>query len=646
MSNFQNLFGLEDGSFDTFTLTSGAAEGYLLECVDSLGTGKWSSLTDVAVASIEGTANQVIVNGTVGIEQKGAILLSLPQDISTTSSPVFSEITGELLTGVQPGITSLPSLLSIQGYLINAGSWPYLSSLNQNLSTFSDVSFNNLSCGQLNSTNISAAGAISINQAYVPGGVNYMNFRNGGIGRWIQGMINAEVGGSSGSDFNIWSLSDSNTLSSALTITRSNQAVTIPGPLNATLATASQPNITSLGGVSGVTLGGALTGPSCNFSGNVSGLTGGFTNSVTTKNVNATVAITGGALSATTASLTGALTMNTNNISGVATLSANALIGGILSATSGSFTGNVNMNFNNISSANNVSCITLSGVNIAGTNCNVTTVNAGSPAASDGAINSNSAGVYSYNTATRYIRFNTNGSANDLMSAGAPMVINFSDNGNPTPQNVEFFGLSNAATSSSVFINGNLLLGNQGTYATNSSPTRCLTIKAGPSQSTSNLLAITNASNSVLLACNTTATTVSQPLRLNTLNDNTNGNVTSGSFTPTVAVSANLTSVTANTCTYSRIGNVVSFAGSINIRPNFNYGGYTRLVSTINYPIAAVVSATANGTIGSAEVFPLLFSGNISSNNTTSCIAAVMCANTVSSASTYTVYFNAQYLIS
>ena len=63
---------------------------------DSNGTVAW--LSDVAntVTSLTGTANQVLVNATSGTPQTGALTLTLPQDIATTSSPEFDDLT---LTG-------------------------------------------------------------------------------------------------------------------------------------------------------------------------------------------------------------------------------------------------------------------------------------------------------------------------------------------------------------------------------------------------------------------------------------------------------------------------------------------------------------------------------------------------------------------
>ena len=51
-----------------------------------------------AVTSIEGTENQVLVNGSFGIQETGDVVLSTPQDIATTSSPTFAGMTISTLT--------------------------------------------------------------------------------------------------------------------------------------------------------------------------------------------------------------------------------------------------------------------------------------------------------------------------------------------------------------------------------------------------------------------------------------------------------------------------------------------------------------------------------------------------------------------
>lgn len=60
------------------------------------GDGTWATPTDTGVPSITGTANQVLANGTSGTPQSGAVTLTTPQDIATTSSPTFNNLT---LTG-------------------------------------------------------------------------------------------------------------------------------------------------------------------------------------------------------------------------------------------------------------------------------------------------------------------------------------------------------------------------------------------------------------------------------------------------------------------------------------------------------------------------------------------------------------------
>lgn len=105
----------------------------------------------------------------------------------------------------------------------------------------------------------------------------------------------------------------------------------------------------------------------------------------------------------------------------------------------------------------------------------ISTTNAGTLG---GDINAGSGGVYSYNGPSRYIRFNTNGGANDLLSAGAAMVINYSGS-----QNVEFFG----GAAATAYVNGNLSLGG-GAFDYTPASTRTLSVRAGASQSSTALL--------------------------------------------------------------------------------------------------------------------------------------------------------------
>lgn len=74
-----------------FKLSTGAAAGYVLTS-DALGVGTWTA-TGTIVNSIQGTANQILVNATSGTPQTGAITLTLPQSIATTSTPTFAGLT-------------------------------------------------------------------------------------------------------------------------------------------------------------------------------------------------------------------------------------------------------------------------------------------------------------------------------------------------------------------------------------------------------------------------------------------------------------------------------------------------------------------------------------------------------------------------
>ena len=56
------------------------------------GSGIGRTITNIGVTSVLGTANQILVNSTVGSGITGAVTLSLPQGIGTTSSVNFSSL--------------------------------------------------------------------------------------------------------------------------------------------------------------------------------------------------------------------------------------------------------------------------------------------------------------------------------------------------------------------------------------------------------------------------------------------------------------------------------------------------------------------------------------------------------------------------
>lgn len=88
-----NKFQVSGGILtNTIKITTGASNGYFLTS-DASGNASWTNSTGVAVTSLTGTANQVLVNGTSGSATTGAITLTTPQSIGTGSSPTFNGLT-------------------------------------------------------------------------------------------------------------------------------------------------------------------------------------------------------------------------------------------------------------------------------------------------------------------------------------------------------------------------------------------------------------------------------------------------------------------------------------------------------------------------------------------------------------------------
>ena len=72
---------------------------YVLTTVAGVPT--WSAPASTGVTSLTGTADQVLVGGTTGSPQTGALTLTLPQDIGTGSSPTFATV---FLSSVATGL--------------------------------------------------------------------------------------------------------------------------------------------------------------------------------------------------------------------------------------------------------------------------------------------------------------------------------------------------------------------------------------------------------------------------------------------------------------------------------------------------------------------------------------------------------------
>jgi hypothetical protein len=85
------------------------------------GDGTWA-VPNAGTETITGTANQVLANGTVGTPQTGAVTLTLPQSIGTTSSPTFASptftgnaILGTPASGTLTNCTGLPIATGVSG---------------------------------------------------------------------------------------------------------------------------------------------------------------------------------------------------------------------------------------------------------------------------------------------------------------------------------------------------------------------------------------------------------------------------------------------------------------------------------------------------------------------------------------------------
>lgn len=70
-----------------------ASPGAVGEFLYMQSSGVLGFTTGSVALSVQGTANQVLVNGTSGTPETGAVILTTPQDIGTASTPTFSGLT-------------------------------------------------------------------------------------------------------------------------------------------------------------------------------------------------------------------------------------------------------------------------------------------------------------------------------------------------------------------------------------------------------------------------------------------------------------------------------------------------------------------------------------------------------------------------
>jgi hypothetical protein len=90
ITNGAGSITIANAGVTTFTSGTGLS-------VNTAATGA-VSVTNTGLLSATGTANQVLVNGTSGSANTGAVTLTLPQSIATTSSVTFANVTDSALT--------------------------------------------------------------------------------------------------------------------------------------------------------------------------------------------------------------------------------------------------------------------------------------------------------------------------------------------------------------------------------------------------------------------------------------------------------------------------------------------------------------------------------------------------------------------
>lgn len=92
INTIQNISTASSPAFAGMRITTSPVAGYFLQ-TDASGNGTWQPVINSGVLSATGTANQVLINGTVATPQTGNITLTLPQSIATTSTPQFGGMT-------------------------------------------------------------------------------------------------------------------------------------------------------------------------------------------------------------------------------------------------------------------------------------------------------------------------------------------------------------------------------------------------------------------------------------------------------------------------------------------------------------------------------------------------------------------------
>lgn len=210
--------------------------------VNAGGTGlEWAAASASGLASATGTLNQVLVNGTVGSPQTGAVTFTLPQSIATSSTVQF-EYMGVGIVASTPtyklrvGGTSTAGGIDISGLTIQPPSAGAVNLMQSNASILEASSGNHLMFSNLNlQTPTVVAGTATVSNTailYIEGamtatvsGANYAMWVDGGVSRFDG---NIEMSGST-----------SGTITLAATSVAGANTITFPA-LTGTVALTSQ----------------------------------------------------------------------------------------------------------------------------------------------------------------------------------------------------------------------------------------------------------------------------------------------------------------------------------------------------------------------------------------------------------------------
>ena len=669
MSIYSSLTNTQDGKFDTLALTTAAAPSLILECEDYDGTAKWATMADLAVTGVQGTANQVLVNGTSGSMQLGNLILTTPQSIAQTSDVVFNSVTtpelimnGVRLYNTTSGTFDFESKGShamsinntdviVDGNLTVNGSLTYLAT-----TTF-EVKDNLINVGYGNPYDTVDLGILfSYNTATTPNwgaiykvnGTNKFRIKTG-----LTSLPSSVVSGGTFADLEINDLTLASVYNNIISSTQWGQIATI----NQNLATTSSPTFvtvnaalngnattsTTTATVTNATQSAITTLPNLNSIQSTTIGTSKWPLVASMQNVATSATPTFSTVSATTGAFT---TVNATNINStylygqiqdtnqglIATLPSLANVqGSLFNSTKWAYLATANQN---LSTTSNVTFGNIGGTLTTASQPNVTELKS----------LGNVQGFILPNPCWGYLAtMNQN-----VATTSSPTFVGIGGTLSSAAQpNVTSVGLlTGLAINGTVYNNIGV---NQLHYVMrNGTSIRWGLGMAGAETGSNNgsdaefysygdtglflnrAFSISRSLNNRML--------LDGPLQLSTVNDNTNGNVTSGVYTPTISGLVNITATSIQSFTYQRIGNIVSVMGYLNCTHAAGTAHATNYQIRFTKPIASS-GLSAGFTIGS--------SGQSVGYGNSASTSVVVCSwfNTINTGagSTLGMFFTGQY---